>query len=462
MKIMTSINRDPLKQIHRLCLFSGIAIFPSSLPCSCSPPSTSMKKDSDKPATHCPEPSLLCVVVSARTDVMLLVEAVAFTVFFTAAHSQRLEGELCEDNGQSSFCKKLIECPTAQSAIRHGKRPEICGFDGILPIVCCPPSAEMDTTTLREQWGITSTESWNSFQPPTTRRNSNRRTSKSKQMCQKYAEYVYRIVESPSLLDSGVEKVNECALIEETLIVGGTFASLNEFPHMVHIGYGEEPRISYLCGGSLISERFVLSAAHCTKPRGLAKWARFGNLNLQNSRTFKQIILRIIRHYNHPEYDSVRLYNDIALFKLEKDVPLSPEIRPVCLQTDFSFSSTSAIATGWGHVSWGGFSSDRLKKVTLNIVDSATCNNSFRSSIGGSQLPYGILDKTMICAGDERGKDACQGDSGGPLQITLKKPYCMYSIIGITSFGKNCGQSIPGVYTRVSHFIPWIESIVWP
>lgn len=55
-----------------------------------------------------------------------------------------------------------------------------------------------------------------------------------------------------------------------------------------------------------------------------------------------------------------------------------------------------------------------------------------------------------------------QGDSGGPLQIKLKYPYCMYSVIGVTSFGRKCGVQVPGVYTRVSNYVPWIESIIWP
>lgn len=56
-----------------------------------------------------------------------------------------------------------------------------------------------------------------------------------------------------------------------------------------------------------------------------------------------------------------------------------------------------------------------------------------------------------------------QGDSGGPLQRVLEKPYCMYSIVGVTSFGKFCAfKFTPAIYTRVSSYIDWIEKIVWP
>lgn len=72
----------------------------------------------------------------------------------------------------------------------------------------------------------------------------------------------------------------------------------------------------------------------------------------------------------------------------------------------------------------------------------------------------------MICAGDPRGgwkKDACQGDSGGPLQIITSNTSCLFQVIGVTSFGIGCASvDIPGVYTRVSHYLNWIEDIVWP
>lgn len=72
----------------------------------------------------------------------------------------------------------------------------------------------------------------------------------------------------------------------------------------------------------------------------------------------------------------------------------------------------------------------------------------------------------MICAGDSHGgwnKDTCQGDSGGPLQISHPKNICLFQILGITSFGQGCAVvNTPGVYTRVSHYLKWIEDIVWP
>lgn len=100
-------------------------------------------------------------------------------------------------------------------------------------------------------------------------------------------------------------------------------------------------------------------------------------------------------------------------------------------------------------------------KVQLSIIPTETCSESYTTD--ALWLPRGIDNSSMICAGEMKGgKDTCQGDSGGPLQTVLKEPYCMYSIIGVTSFGKFCGFAYsPAIYARVSNYVEWIEGIVW-
>ncbi|BET02096.1 serine protease [Nesidiocoris tenuis] len=363
------------------------------------------------------------------------------------------EGENC---GYGGKCRRLSECPTAQADLRAGRTPVICSFDALLPIVCCHPEAAPD---LESDWATTSKRPANR---PTTGRPSGRTVSQ--RMCEKYKQYVFREEQVPTLtFDPQIEKIDECGRIEQTLIVGGSEAKSKEFPHMALIGYGSQPRIAWLCGGSLISERFILSAAHCSNPgsKGPAKWAKLGVLDMKNDRGNHEIVAKIVERFDHPSYNNIQLYNDITLFKLENDIQLNPWVRPICLQTNFDFGQPAAIASGWGHTQWGGGPTNRLQKVKLNIVDNDSCNSSYQASIG-KQLPNGIVESTMLCAGDEEGKDTCQGDSGGPLQIPLRSPYCMYAIVGVTSFGRACAQNYPGVYTRVSHYRQWIEKIVWP
>lgn len=377
-------------------------------------------------------------------------------------------GDFC-DNGRG-ICSKLSDCPAAIKGLQSGLTPKICSFDNSIPIVCCHTQTNIPTnppSTFPSSSGgvLWPGEPLPGSAPAVPLSVPATSKSVSKRMCEKYAKYVFSEQQLPVLtFEPQTTTVNECGVVGETLIVGGTDAKIKEFPHMVQIGYGNEPRIAWLCGGSLISERYVLSAAHCTKPesKGPARWARLGDLDtLSNQDRAPSEILKIVERTNHPKYNNVQLYNDIALYKLERDIVLNPYIRPICLQVDFEVPQDRGIATGWGHTRWGGRPTNKLQKVGLNVVDNQSCNKSYRASVG-RQLPKGIDDTVMLCAGDEQGKDTCQGDSGGPLQVRLEEPYCTYSQIGVTSFGRGCAENYPGVYTRVSAFIPWIESIVWP
>lgn len=99
-------------------------------------------------------------------------------------------------------------------------------------------------------------------------------------------------------------------------------------------------------------------------------------------------------------------------------------------------------------------------KVSLQLYAESVCSLSYRSD---SSLNNGILG-SQVCAGDETGvQDTCQGDSGGPL-LTVLYPFGFHTfyVTGITSFGQGCATKQPGVYTRVSEYLDWIESVVWP
>ena len=107
--------------------------------------------------------------------------------------------------------------------------------------------------------------------------------------------------------------------------------------------------------------------------------------------------------------------------------------------------------------------SNDLLKVVLDFYSHPDCRKVFTEGVSKRRLRDGIVDESQICAGGvNESKDTCQGDSGGPLQIYHHEVYCMYSLVGITSFGKVCGSiNSPGVYTRVSNYVSWIENIVW-
>lgn len=146
--------------------------------------------------------------------------------------------------------------------------------------------------------------------------------------------------------------------------------------------------------------------------------------------------------------------------KIDGRPRLGKFVRPACLWQSQNINYTKTVATGWGQIDFSGPKSDTLQKVTLDIISNHQCAPLFEIN---RRLQQGIVD-TQMCAGYlDGGKDTCQGDSGGPIQVVTPGNICIFHIVGLTSFGKSCGgANAPGVYTRVSAYLDWIESHTWP
>ncbi|PWA32041.1 hypothetical protein CCH79_00020708, partial [Gambusia affinis] len=236
-----------------------------------------------------------------------------------------------------------------------------------------------------------------------------------------------------------------------TKIVGGAVASIGSWPWQVSL-HGSS---GHFCGGSLINNLWVLTAAHCV-PNGnpsditavyLGRQSQQGSNPNQQSRTVAQIIV-------HPNYNSpVSNDNDIALIKLSSAVTFNNYISPVCLATAGStfYSGVDSWITGWGNIGSGVPlpSPQNLMEVKIPVVGNRQCKCS----------GYGTaaITDNMICAGLlEGGKDSCQGDSGGPM---VSKQNGRWIQSGIVSFGTGCAQpNYPGVYARVSQYESWIKA----
>ncbi|XP_066991487.2 serine protease snake [Anabrus simplex] len=439
----------------------------------------------------------------------------------TTIEAQQTVGDYCSlRNGGRGVCRFLTDCSTAMAVIEVHK-PVVCGFLRSAPIVCCgdrednrgnrdnirfgddslwKPAlqqnkpyrpapltrVEYPETGSKEKYSETATQSGRNRVPvghqTVNARNSmtgskygethaNRPTAtlrKSQMKCKEYSQSVVHKVEALPLLPDAVPvevEVARCDINKLPLIVGGERTLLGEFPHMAALGYQDGRNIAWNCGGSLISERYVLTAAHCTvTSKGSPVLVRLGELNLKRSDDGAEprdyTITSIVRH---PHYKAPAKYYDIALIRLAQQVQFTKFIRPACLFAEDNFPVNKTIATGWGQIAYAEKQSDVLLKVALDIINNDQCNRMYRSSVGTQALPQGITS-SMMCAGVLRGgKDTCHGDSGGPIQISSGQNKCIYYVIGITSFGKFCAaENAPGVYTRVSAFLPWIENEVWP
>ncbi|XP_039314705.1 uncharacterized protein LOC105193145 [Solenopsis invicta] len=380
----------------------------------------------------------------------------------STTHGQDV-GESCVINNSAGVCKIVDDCPPVYQELLAGRMPsKTCGFLGFDPIVCCPTTNSQVTKPTPAS------------PEPTKRRNTSRpltlesRGSVARARCAENAKAVYGLVLPPTpTLNRKPVNTSLCVLDGRKLIVGGKKADAKEFPHMTAVGFGPYNNIQWLCGGSLISARIVLTAAHCTwtSDWGSANWVRVGDLNLvqTNDNAMPQTIA-VEERIRHPDYKRPSQYHDIAILRLEEDATFNAYVRPACLPVDWPDvgRNDKAIATGWGLVDWTeDTGSDNLLKVTLKLVSHASCNASFFDGGNSVELPFGIDNDWQICAG-EVGKDTCQGDSGGPLSVFNTDHYCMYNVIGVTSLGRLCGSIIPGVYTRVYHYIPWIERTAWP
>ena len=226
-------------------------------------------------------------------------------------------------------------------------------------------------------------------------------------------------------------------------IVGGSNASPGEYPHQISL----QTRSGFhYCGGTLISDRWVVTAAHCVAGDSPSQMrVEAGVHRLSQGGEFFNVTDVIV----HPNYVSSTSNNDIALLRLSRDASNHLPAMLIDDATEGTWAAPSDLATvtGWGALSSGGGSPDTLQEVDVPIISNNTCQQMY---------PFENITSGMLCAGfvGVGGADACQGDSGGPLVVETPQGW---ALAGVVSWGYGCADpDHPGVYARVSNYIDWI------
>jgi len=224
-------------------------------------------------------------------------------------------------------------------------------------------------------------------------------------------------------------------------IVGGVEATPHEFPWQVGLFFD-----GYFCGGSIISEKYILTAAHCAD--GVFKHEVV--IGAHEIRASDNVKINAYSPTVHPEWDSFSLSNDLAILELDEEIDWASfggNARPSCLATSGDYSGQTALVSGWGRPSDSSSSiSPVLRKVEAPVMSQRECENY-----------WGNLNEGVVCIDTTGGKSSCNGDSGGPLSI----PGAIYEQIGIVSFGSAAGCEIgaPAGFTEVTKYIDWISSV---
>ncbi|KAM3916905.1 transmembrane protease serine 9-like [Leptodactylus fuscus] len=243
-------------------------------------------------------------------------------------------------------------------------------------------------------------------------------------------------------------------------IVGGLDATVGEWPWQVSVqsnGFAE-------CGGSLINDFWVLTAAHCFEtPVNISAYTIYlGAYNLSDLQDPRIVVRQVKQVLINPYFTNEGSSGDIALVELEKPVTFTNLVYPISLPSKSVNlpEGTRCWATGWGAIKDRVPLTDPkiLQEIQVSLISNTNCESMYQSSLGYNPK-FKLIQKDMLCAGYKEGKkDTCQGDSGGPLVCKVNGAWVQ---MGIISWGLGCAEpNRPGVYTRVQYYLSWIEAHV--
>ncbi|XP_016927461.3 trypsin alpha-like [Drosophila suzukii] len=221
----------------------------------------------------------------------------------------------------------------------------------------------------------------------------------------------------------------------EERIVGGHHIPIEYVPWQVSLLNNG----LHICGGSIHSDRVILTAAHCliyvtienlSVRAGSSHWSKGGQ------------VVKVLKAISHPKYIKYpALPYDVAVLILESPLKFNANVQKIVLAEETPEGGTMSLVSGWGDTLEGAnFPWPILQGVHVTILDPTECKRSHGEDV--------------ICA-DAVERDVCNGDSGGPL-VSLPDR----KLIGIVSWGDGCAQKNPGVYADVVYFRNWLNSTI--
>jgi len=354
-------------------------------------------------------------------------------------------------------CILLKSCPELLALLNPPTQAGIkklqgltCAFDRTNPKVCCDASSPVTPPVVIPTVGVTPSPNPSPTPSPTPNPGTN-------------------------LLPAN------CGAIGER-VFGGDELPVRSYMWMALIGLGNRNNPDWGCGGSLISQRYVITAAHCadkryTRGQSIVR-VRLGEHDISKTRDCQQfnsqaqpVCAPPVQDFSpekiimHPTWDKRTNYSDdIALIRLDKPATFHGYVQPICLPPPNLVVGTflngrEAEVAGWGASETARFGSDVRLMVKLPFVSLEKCKTS-------NHVP--LLDKGQVCFGGVIGKDSCRGDSGGPLVGTDPNSGStnLFLLLGVVSYGPplpTCGiENRPAVYTDVAQYRNWIESELRP
>uniref|UniRef100_A0A2A4K5I0 Peptidase S1 domain-containing protein n=1 Tax=Heliothis virescens TaxID=7102 RepID=A0A2A4K5I0_HELVI len=228
-------------------------------------------------------------------------------------------------------------------------------------------------------------------------------------------------------------------------IVGGSLTTIDQYPGIVALLYSSNLiTYSQSCGGNIINNRSILTAAHCISfyPAIMFRFragSTFGNSG--------GVVYNVQQIINHPLYNSITIDNDFSILHSATAIVYNNNVSPVPIAgANYNLADNQVVwAAGWG-VTEFGFPSEQLRHVQIYTINQEICRSRYSDTH--------VITDNMLCSGvlDVGGRDQCSQDSGGPL-------YHNGVLVGVCSFGMGCAlKEYPGINARVSAASAWIVS----